>query len=78
MIVGDWLPYKVFDDAGIYLIKTTLEGLKDKIEDVITHYEMYKEKSMANKENVYNLSSWKGVTQKWVSIYTECLNLRRK
>lgn len=76
MIVGDWLPYKVFDDAGIFLIKTTLEGLRDKIEDVMTHYEMYKEKSMANKENVYNLSSWKGVTQKWVSIYTECHNLR--
>lgn len=69
MIVGDWLPYKVFDDAGIFLIKTTLGGLKDKIEDVITHYDIYKEKSVLNKEKVYNLSSWNGVETKWVDIY---------
>lgn len=74
MIVGDWLPYKVFDDAGIFLIKTTLGGLRDKIEDVITHYDMYKEKSLLNKENVYKLSSWKGVATKWVDIYKESLS----
>lgn len=74
MIVGDWLPYKVFDDAGIFLIKTTLEGLKDKIEEVMTHYDMYKEKSATNKENVYNLSSWKGVATKWIDIYKEAIS----
>lgn len=73
MIVGDWLPYKVFDDAGIFMIKTDMYGLQSKIEEAILHYDVYKMKSINNSNKVYNLSSWSGVSSRWISIYRESI-----
>lgn len=72
MVVGDWLPYQVFDNAGLFMIKTSLSELEKNINEAVEKYDFYKEKSIVNKQRAYNLSSWEGVSDKWVNIYKEC------
>lgn len=72
MVVGNWLPYQVFDNAGLFMLKTSLNELEKNINDAITNYDYYKDKSTVNKQRAYNLSSWEGVSDKWINIYKEC------
>lgn len=74
LIVGDWLPYDVFDKAGLFTIKTSLEELTSKLFDVVSNYEEYTKKAKLNTEKIYNLSSWSIVANKWVEIYDESLS----
>lgn len=74
LIVGDWLPYDVFDKAGLFTIKTSLEELTSKLFDVVSNYEEYAKKAKLNTEKIYNLSSWSIVANKWVEIYDESLS----
>lgn len=74
LIVGDWLPYSVFDDYSIHYIKTDINDLIGKIIDVINHFEMYKELCKENILNTERLSSWKHKSVQFQNIFHNLVN----
>lgn len=71
LVAGDWLPYSIYDQSGIYFRKTSLEDLSSNILWAIDHYQEKKLLLMNNRSKIYNLSSWKAVSPEWDSVYKE-------
>ena len=72
-IVGDWLPYSIFEENGIFYIKTSLEQLSNNIHYAITHIEELKAKSIDNAKHLYKTTSWESAIPKFKEIYQEML-----
>lgn len=73
-IIGDWLPYDVFYNKGLYAVRTSLDNLAFNIDEVVANYAIYSEKCKNNSDIIYRFSSWKYVTPLWVSMYKKCLS----
>ncbi len=73
-IVGDWLPYSIFEENGIFYIKTSLEQLYDNVYYAITHMDELKTKSTNNPDLLYGVTSWESAISKFKGIYEEMLN----
>lgn len=58
-IAGEWLPYKVFFEHGMYYHPTSLANLSDTLNLVISNLEEEKQNCLVNKEIMYLFSSWK-------------------
>lgn len=69
LVVGDWLPYQIFDDNGIYIRRTSLEDLTSNILWAIENYKDMRKQLEQNKNKLYQLSSWKAVSPIWADIY---------
>ncbi len=68
VITGRWLPYKLFDQLGIYYHKIdSSEMLADKLIEVLS--ELDKEKTMKNVQIINSLSSWGNNIQNWIEAY---------
>lgn len=69
MILGDWLPYSILDDNKVFTVKTSLESLTYKLNEVINNISKYKKESLKNREKMYNISSWIYLRKKWADMY---------
>jgi hypothetical protein len=70
-ILGEWLNYKLYNDNGIYYIKTTVNDILTHIEDVIKNYSYYQSLCENNHTKIKNLLSWEATISKQVSVYGE-------
>ena len=73
LIVGDWLPYEILSENGVFFIKTSLDTLSINIKEAIIHYDKYKKKCNNNRTNLYNLTSWKAILPQWKTMYEELI-----
>ncbi len=71
VVAGDWLPYDVFENAGVFMLKASFAGLGDTIKTVVQDWELYREKASANAKSVERLSSWESKAPAWKAIYAE-------
>lgn len=71
LVVGDWLPYEILDDHGIFLCKTSLDTLSQNVLWAIKHYKDKRPLLKENKEKIYSLSSWQSCASLWSDIYKE-------
>lgn len=71
LVVGDWLPYQILEENGIFVRRTSLEDLTTNIKWAIDNYLSLQEILEKNQERMYHLSSWKYVSEKWANIYQE-------
>ncbi len=69
LIAGDWLPYEIYRDNGIYYRTVSLESLMQTTEDTILNFESIKLKCEHNQENIFKLTDWSHAIDKWVNIY---------
>jgi glycosyltransferase involved in cell wall biosynthesis len=70
VITGSWLPYDVFDKAGIVYEKIEhTDELKDKLAYVLANRENFKDKLERNRDIIYELSSWKNTLGMWKKMY---------
>lgn len=70
VITGEWLPYEVFEQEGVHLLKVT--ALKDvgyKIVYAINNLNEIKGTIKNNKKIVWDLSSWERVLGQWNDVY---------
>jgi len=74
VIVGDWLPYSIFEENGLFYIKTSLEQLYHNIFYALTHMEELKKKSAENPARLYRITSWESAIPKFKEIYEEMLH----
>lgn len=74
VIVGDWLPYSIFEENGVFYIKSTLEQLSNNIKYAIAHIDELRIKSTFNPSLLYGITSWKSAISKFKNVYEEMLN----
>ena len=73
LIAGEWLPYSIFTDNGVFYLKTSLDQLSNNIKDVLEHFSDYKQKCINNRDHLYKITSWKAVLPKWKEMYDELI-----
>lgn len=71
LIAGNWLPYSVFHENGIYYRTTSLDHLTNSVMWAVENYQSVKIFLRNNTEKIYRLSSWKYVAPKQADIYKE-------
>lgn len=69
LIAGEWLPYSLFTDHGIYYIKSGVSDLSEKLLDTIQNLDTLKRKCGDNGQRIYALTSWQAVIERWKDIY---------
>jgi hypothetical protein len=69
LIVGDWLPYKPLELAGICYIKKPLGQFAAALTEVLERYDELKGQMQDNADKLYMLSGWNAKIGNWISIY---------
>lgn len=66
VLAGDWLPYEVFSEYGIYLERVSFENLSTTILKIYDDYDNYLNKFKNNVDKIYKFSSWEFNLPFWV------------
>ena len=71
IITGSWLPYEVFDNAGIQYVKIDdIDKLSSRLEKIIEeNIETFD--TSKNKNIISKLSLWSNTIESWVDVYTK-------
>lgn len=73
LLVGEWLPYKTFDLLKIFYCKTHKSNLADNISYCISNFRYLKQKTIGNREKIFDLSSWTNAGARNGNIYKNML-----
>ncbi len=71
MIVGKWLPYRIFEKWGVQLHKVESPG---EISAALEKAALGGEIGRRNRDyadRIYNYSSWNSIAEKWIALYSE-------
>ena len=71
LIVGDWLPYNVYDRLKIKYFKASTNEFAKKIIYCIDHFDVLKDEAKTNKQKVLDFASWENVSMSQFNIYKE-------
>lgn len=74
IITGDWLPYGILKDHGIFFLTTSLDKLSETLSETIQNFETLKKSCAGNKDKLTSLSSWNEAIKEWLAIYAELDN----
>lgn len=74
LLLGDWLPYSIFDKNDIYYRKTDVENLKSNIEDCVVNIEKYRTCVKGNRDKINSIASWSVAAKNISNIYKEMMN----
>lgn len=70
VITGDWLPYRVLYEKGVFLLSTNApENLSDVLVYAIENLKELKKRTNKNQDIIWNLSSWEVNAGKWLELY---------
>ena len=72
IIAGGWLPYENLREKGIFFVSADeIDALAETVSEVVMDYKAYHEKSLANKDLVYALSSWNIAADRWRGLWED-------
>jgi glycosyltransferase involved in cell wall biosynthesis len=74
VIAGEWLPYQLHKKLGLYFHTTSLDGLSDKIKEVLVDFVDFKNKTIINKTIVLENFSWSVRIKEWEKMFESLLN----
>jgi len=70
VITGDWLPYKVLDDNGIFMLKVSyVSQVGEMLTFAINNYEELCKENKDSKEFIWGLASWEANLKSWINLY---------
>lgn len=70
VIAGKWLPYEDLREKGIFFVSIDeIENLINVLGEVVVNYKLFQRKCSANKEIVYDMSSWNAASRRWCEIW---------
>lgn len=78
LIVGDWLPYNVYRELGVYYLTSSFDNLCSNIEHGLSLYANEKNRLIVNSKLISNYASWKVLTPQWVNIYNSLISYGSK
>ncbi len=69
LIVGDWLPYEVFEKMGAKCVKVAdAHDVCARVQELVKSPESYRQSQQCT-DNIYDLSCWKNCAERWVRLY---------
>lgn len=71
VLVGDWLPYEVFEELGIFFFRRDLEHFSEATLDIIRNFSTYKLQCEGNREKVMGFASWKHLIKQFIKNYEQ-------
>jgi glycosyltransferase involved in cell wall biosynthesis len=69
VMVGDWLPYKIYENLGIHYYEINFQTINDRFVFVIENFDQIKKMVKKNEDIVLNFASWSSLINKWVDLY---------
>jgi glycosyltransferase involved in cell wall biosynthesis len=70
VITGSWLPYKIFEDRGVWFIKIdSFSELPQKIDDIVTNLDANRKQTDGNRAIIMEMGSWEKNIQAWIDLY---------
>ena len=69
VLVGDWLPYNIYEELGVIFEKINFETLTICLEQNITSLKVRKEILVKNEKIIENFACWNSLTLKWLNLY---------
>lgn len=70
VVTGSWLPYKIFEDRGVWFVKIdSFAELSRKLDEVITDLDHYRQQTIQNAKIIMEMSSWESNIQPWIDLY---------
>lgn len=69
VLVGDWLPYTIYDENNIYYFKSSVPEIVPKLNYIIDNLDVIKLKCKINTSLIYNLTSWNIRISDWKKLY---------
>jgi hypothetical protein len=78
VLVGDWLPYKFYEDLGVFLIRSDLKNFKSNFIGLIEGINTYKNLTNSNLDVVSSFASWERIIPKFINVYKELNNDRNR
>ena len=74
IITGDWLPYKILEEKGIFMLKVSSVGeVGEKLLYSVNNLRNLKESCKGNSQIIWNISSWDKNINDWIQMYKELL-----
>jgi len=74
VITGDWLPYKILEEKGIFMLKVSSVGeVGEKLLYSVNNLRNLKESCKRNSQIIWNISSWDKNINDWIHMYIELL-----
>jgi len=75
VITGNWLPYKIFKEKGIFMLKiSSVDKVGEKLIYAIKNLRSLKEKCKENSQIIWDISSWDKNIRDWINMYLEMLH----
>lgn len=71
MLVGEWLPYEIYKNMGVFFVPSSIEKLSENLKLVLNNLEEYREKSEVNAQIILDFASWSVLIKEWVKVYEE-------
>ncbi len=72
VITGDWLPYKILEEKGIFMLKVSSVGeVGEKLLYSVNNSRNLKESCKGNSQIIWNISSWDKKINDWIHMYSE-------
>jgi glycosyltransferase involved in cell wall biosynthesis len=69
LLVGNWLPYDLYENMGVFYIKQPLEKIGNELQTIISNYTELKEKCRTNPEKIVKFASWERIIPEFINIY---------
>jgi len=69
LLVGEWLPYEIYEELGIYFERCDLDSFYNKFIEILKNLDFYIEKCKDNSEKVLKFASWKYIIPQFIKNY---------
>ena len=68
VIVGDWLPYDIYDKWGVRMVRSSEKDMQKTVEDAVSNMDNWSDLS-CNKDIIYERLRWPAVIKWWAKVY---------
>ncbi len=71
LLVGDWLPYEVYENMGLFFIRSSETKLLENFTYILNNYDKLKQKCINNVSPILDFATWKTVMPYFIDIYKQ-------
>jgi glycosyltransferase involved in cell wall biosynthesis len=69
VLVGDWLPYDIYEELGVYFERSSLEDFFERFLEILENLDQKKIKCKNNALKIVKFASWKYITPQFIKNY---------
>lgn len=73
LLTGDWLPYSVYKDLGVYFRSFNFSTLQSELLECLENLEIEKIDCGPNKDKILMFASWNVLIEDWIFLYKSVL-----